>query len=142
MASNSTEYFRKYYAANKERLVSYHAEWAKRNTVERSHYNRRLTYGLEPEQYTAMLESQGGVCAICGRPPAKKSLEVDHDHKSGKVRGLLCWRCNSRLLSAAGVDPARLRRAALYLEQPPAEKVIGEHVVPPRKPRKRRKKND
>jgi hypothetical protein len=44
-----------------------------------------------------MLESQGGVCAICKAPPGKKWLHVDHSHKTGDVRGLLCGNCNAAI---------------------------------------------
>jgi len=61
-----------------------------------------------------MLEAQHGLCAICLRPPKEgKRLAVDHNHKTGKVRGLLCWFCNKRLLS--NHSEARLRAAADYL---------------------------
>lgn len=52
------------------------------------------------EQYDAILESQGGVCAICGAPPQdnkKRRLAVDHCHATGKNRGLLCGQCNPAL---------------------------------------------
>src|ERR1044072_8714070 len=52
-------------------------------------------YGISMEQYAQMLESQGGVCAICGKPPkGEKPLAVDHCHQSGRVRALLCPACN------------------------------------------------
>lgn len=86
---------------------------------------RRL-YGITAEQYDEMLEAQGGVCAICERPPGKQRLNVDHDHKTGLVRGLLCWECNRRVLAAARDRAHILRRAAEYLESPPALRVIGE----------------
>jgi hypothetical protein len=41
-----------------------------------------------------MFEGQSGVCAICGRPPGAKRLDVDHNHETGKIRGLLCGSCN------------------------------------------------
>ena len=45
-----------------------------------------------------MLEAQGGVCAICRKPrPENRTLHVDHDHKTGRIRGLLCFRCNNAL---------------------------------------------
>lgn len=87
------------------------------------------TYGLTLEQYEALLASQDGACAIC-RGKRRYLLAVDHDHKTGAVRGLLCKLCNSRMLTAARDDPAVLRRGADYLEQPPAFDVIGLHVVP------------
>lgn len=74
-----------------------------------------------------MLESQGGVCAICGllpqgkangqaRPDHLPNLHVDHCHKQGHVRGLLCSNCNT-LLGLAKDDPETLLRAIRYLTQ-------------------------
>lgn len=61
-------------------------------------------YNISADEYTALLESQGGVCAICHKPETVKSrhgkvqnLAIDHDHITGKVRGLLCFRCNTTL---------------------------------------------
>lgn len=55
-------------------------------------------FGLTPEQYDGRLKAQKGRCAICGRiPPIGRRLAVDHDHKTGKVRGLLCGQCNVAL---------------------------------------------
>jgi hypothetical protein len=61
----------------------------------------REKYGLTPAQYDAMATQQGGVCAVCrkpetarGRGGAPRRLAVDHDHRSGAVRQLLCHRCN------------------------------------------------
>jgi hypothetical protein len=52
-------------------------------------------FGFTLEQYNAMWETQGGVCAICGRPETNgKRLAVDHDHTAGTVRALLCHGCN------------------------------------------------
>ena len=97
------------------------------------------TYGITLAQYEELLALQGGVCAICKSPPKKQALGVDHDHKSGYVRGLLCFRCNHKLLPPSGEDPARLDRAAAYLRNPPAEQVVGK-VIAPAKPRRRRRK--
>jgi len=79
-------------------------------------------YHLSAEQYLAILELQGGVCAICGgrRPYA---LHIDHDHLTGRVRGLLCKRCNHRLLPAS-LDGQLLAGAAAYLAHPPAFSVV------------------
>ena len=47
------------------------------------------------DQYEQLLLSQGGVCAICeDKPTPKRKLSVDHEHQTGRVRGLLCTRCN------------------------------------------------
>ncbi|MCU1427916.1 MAG: hypothetical protein JWL83_1916 [Actinomycetia bacterium] len=61
----------------------------------KSHLKRK--YGLTVEQYDAMLEAQGGVCAICREKPGDLTLHVDHDHVSGETRELLCVRCNNAL---------------------------------------------
>lgn len=50
------------------------------------------------DQYQDKLAEQGKRCAICLRKQGKKALAVDHNHKTGQVRGLLCGFCNSRLL--------------------------------------------
>lgn len=57
----------------------------------------RRKYGLEPGEYDKMLAAQYGRCAICGNKPVTIRLAVDHDHVTGKVRGLLCKRCNRAL---------------------------------------------
>jgi hypothetical protein len=55
-------------------------------------------YGLSLEEYSDLLAHQQNVCAICKNPTVKRRyLSVDHDHKTKKVRGLLCQRCNSAL---------------------------------------------
>lgn len=62
------------------------------------HWEKRLTrlYGISAQEYSSLLERQNGFCAIC-KKKTKTKLAVDHCHKSGKVRGLLCFRCNSTL---------------------------------------------
>lgn len=57
----------------------------------------RKTYGITLEQYDEMFRQQGGACAVCGSVPKKNRLSVDHDHATGKVRGLLCMNCNIAL---------------------------------------------
>ena len=51
-------------------------------------------YGITLDDYNSMLEAQGGRCAICHQEKSE-TLAVDHDHKTGKVRGLLCGHCNN-----------------------------------------------
>lgn len=51
-------------------------------------------YGVSPEEYQSMLDEQNGVCAVCFKPEHRRGLSVDHCHKTGKVRGLLCSTCN------------------------------------------------
>lgn len=91
-----------------------------------NHSKRILAlYGITGEQYEAILAAQGGVCFICEKPPRSKRLAVDHDHETGKVRGILCRRCNHRLLGSAHDATHILRRAILYLENNPADAVLG-----------------
>lgn len=78
------------------------------------------TYGLTGEQYEALLRFQGGKCFICQKAPRAKRLAVDHDHTTGNVRGLLCRRCNHRLLGSAHDGTEILERAIEYLNNPPA----------------------
>ena len=76
------------------------------------HY--RGTYGITLGEYDKLNAFRGG-CWICGRQGKTRGLSVDHNHKSGQVRGLLCQSCN-RGLRWFSDEPARLREAATYLE--------------------------
>lgn len=83
----------------------------------------KLTYGITQEQYDKRLKDQNGVCAICGKPETAKNnngaiaaLSVDHDHKTGKIRSLLCVKCN-RLLGEADDDTRILEKALQYLKK-------------------------
>lgn len=81
----------------------------------------RQTYGIGLREYEVMLAEQSGVCAICRRPETViwrgmlRPLAVDHDHDTGRVRGLLCANCNQGLGLFAD-SPDRLRSAAAYVE--------------------------
>lgn len=61
-----------------------------------------------------LITVRGNVCWICGRPPKTRALHVDHDHRTGRNRGLLCWSCNRGLPTSA--DAVWLRAAADYLD--------------------------
>lgn len=81
----------------------------------RDRYLRR-TYGLTEWQYRRILRRQCGGCAICGRKPKPgRNLHVDHDHKTWRVRGALCLRCNYRLLGRGLERPELHESAAGYL---------------------------
>jgi hypothetical protein len=81
-------------------------------------YHLRKKFGITPEEYDGMLETQGGSCAICGTtdPKPNKCFSVDHDHETGEVRGLLCLSCNTSM-GLVGDDPDLLRKAIAYLER-------------------------
>ena len=73
-------------------------------------------YGIGIDVYLKMLQDQGEVCKICKQDcKTKYSLSVDHDHKSGKIRGLLCNRCN-RAIGMFEDNPELLRLAAEYID--------------------------
>ena len=75
-------------------------------------------YGLSPEKFSEMFESQGGVCKVCQKPqPPPKRLFVDHCHDTGKVRGLLCQWCNSMLGYVRDGDPNLLLAGKRYLDE-------------------------
>ncbi len=79
---------------------------------------QKFRWGLTLEQYNGRLCIQGGGCAICGKKPgAKRRLDVDHDEKTGKFRGILCNQCN-QAIGLLGDDPARLKKAIEYLTDP------------------------
>ena len=72
-------------------------------------------YGITVDDFKAMLTAQGGTCAICGDAPERR-LHVDHDHRTGQVRGLLCTGCNKGI-GCFRDDPDRLRGAIRYLAE-------------------------
>jgi hypothetical protein len=81
-------------------------------------YNRRYLYGIGTAEAEEILTRQGGNCGICGNSEwggRHGRPHVDHDHATGRVRGLLCDNCNNGL-GRFGDDPTRLRAAAAYVE--------------------------
>jgi len=94
-------------------------EWHKKNKGKREIIVRKYSlyhnYGLTLEQYDDMLRSQNGKCLICEKVcKTRKTLSVDHCHKTGQVRGLLCGKCNSGL-GYFGDDTVLLQKAMDYL---------------------------
>lgn len=83
----------------------------------RDNEHRRL-YGMEPEDYTALLDAQNGKCAICRleHRGSGKRLHVDHCHNSSKVRGLLCGKCNTAIGLLDDL-PERAEAVAAYLRR-------------------------
>jgi hypothetical protein len=102
-------------AENRERVrVKANARRAQNpNSVRISHL--KSAYGLSPAEYDEMLAKQGGGCAICHEAcPTGRQLAVDHDHTTGRVRGLLCTRCNIGLGTFLDTV-SRLESAIQYL---------------------------
>ena len=106
------ELARAYYAANRTTVLAEQRGSERRRAYNRE-YARRRKYGISRAEYEAIVEAQGGCCAICGVDGLV--LAVDHCHRTGVIRGLVCGGCNLGL-GHFGDDPARLRAAAAYLE--------------------------
>lgn len=108
-------YSKEYYIKNKDKILDRNKQWRKNNPekykaqqeslaaarkpldkARRKKDNLKQKYGLSLEQFNLMLEQQDNLCAICGLPETflNHQLSVDHDHKTGKVRELLCRSCN------------------------------------------------
>lgn len=87
-----------------------------KNSWTNKHWAARIEqrYGINEATYNAMLEQQGFRCKCCDYQPGRK-LCIDHDHSTGKVRGLLCNDCN-RALGFAKDDPKILHNLSLYLK--------------------------
>lgn len=83
-------------------------------------------YGMSTGDWTKLLSLQEGRCGICHRPfKTGRVPHIDHDHRSGFLRGLLDVRCNSDLLGHFGDDPDFYQAVADYLRSPPAGELEG-----------------
>lgn len=122
--SNKKDYMKKYNADNKVRL----------NTMKRAYYGADRAYYLMKgrinrwknaginitfEKYEQLRGAQNYSCAICNTHESRlsKALAVDHDHKTGKIRGLLCMDCNLLVVRVLEKYGDRLPKAAAYLER-------------------------
>lgn len=106
----------KYREANPEKIRESNRRYSgtHRDPETLSKRNLKQHYGVTDEEAARLLtERQTGVCTICGEVRGKVGLVVDHDHKTGKVRGVICGKCNSGLGFFAD-NSEWLRRAADY----------------------------
>jgi hypothetical protein len=108
------ERVREWQDAHREQYLRMQAEYRASNARNYRSEHLKRKFGLTLDEYEELLRWQGGGCAICGRMADKVSLHVDHDHETGKIRGLLCFRCNGGL-GQFKEKPERLVRAADYL---------------------------
>ena len=120
-----------YITNNKAKIQARQLEWSRNNKERkwRTGQKHRLMklYGLTLEALDALWSEQAGTCAICGEKPEHSpvksrrphwlSLYIDHDHSTGKVRGLLCWHCNCALGHFRDNEKTLLA-AISYLQQP------------------------
>ncbi len=107
---------KRYRDQNPEKSRACVAAWRKAHPGWKRAQNLRANFGITVAEYNALLVKQGGVCAICGETCGTgKMLAVDHCHKSGKIRGLLCFDCNSGIGKLKD-DVEMLHRAISYLQ--------------------------
>ena len=120
---SSRQTLREWHHNNKEKKSQSFKNWQERNKL-RIRGNRLMkTYGLSNDDYIAMFESQIGLCAICNEPQQgitkdgeTRFLCVDHCHATGKVRELLCVKCNTGIGQFKD-NPEILKQAIKYLKK-------------------------
>jgi hypothetical protein len=122
--------------ANPDRYRGWHRDNRERHNEQRRERRRanpdarlteslkRVGHNLTVADYRFLEAGQGGRCAICLQRPPSGRLHVDHDHQTGRIRGLLCGSCN-KALGLFRDDPARMRRAATYLGYCKLAEVLG-----------------
>lgn len=102
----------------------------------------RARYGITIEQFEAILAAQGNVCAVCKEPD--KVFCVDHNHKTLKIRGIICLNCNLRVVGGARDQDWKLVNAAEYVTNHPSDLAFPEGLYllknPPKTRRKRARK--
>jgi len=112
---------------NPKKHKGYQSKWREENQDRIAQYSW-IDYGVKDmtlARYEEMFSAQGGVCKICQRPePAQRRLAVDHDHKTGLVRGLLCTRCNIQL----GWYEKFPEEIPAYLVETPIDKFLASKV--------------
>lgn len=108
---------------NKDKVREQKRRWRQKNSSRiketRKRYKLKKKYGISFEIYQQLLLKQNNLCAICGKHAGQNSwehgtLSVDHDHSTGRVRGLLCGGCNYGL-GCFKESPERLAGAIRYL---------------------------
>jgi hypothetical protein len=104
-----------YYSKNKELILAKNKKYNKENPDKRKSAILKYEYGITLDQYNEMFKEQEGKCAICQRHQNKltRTLCVDHDHKTNKVRALLCLTCNTDV----SVVENRLEEMTNYLNK-------------------------
>lgn len=99
-----------------EKVKLYNSQYWRTSAVTKKSVYTLVRTPIGPYDYSVLFEKQKGLCAICGEPPKHKRLGVDHCHKTGKVRGLLCSPCNL-MLGNARDSIKNLEAGICYLQQ-------------------------
>ena len=111
-SEKAKEVAKKWRKANPEKCKESHRRYHRKRRVEDRAYQLKKRYNLSVDDYNKMLEKQNGKCFICNKII---KLYIDHNHKTGNVRGLLCQRCNTGL-GQFDDNPLLLLNAIRYLE--------------------------
>lgn len=93
----TNERCKKYRQEHREKAREYAQEYARKYPERIRKQWLKYKYGLTPKQHLQMYADQNGCCAICKRTVPYDRIFIDHNHKTGKVRGLLCQKCNAAL---------------------------------------------
>jgi len=106
---------RKYLIKNREKVLETQKRWNNKNFNRRKNVILKNVYGITLDDYNKMFNTQEGKCAICQRHQNEltRTLCVDHDHKTNKVRALLCVTCNTDV----SVVENRLEEMTNYLNK-------------------------
>lgn len=89
------EYREEYYKKHRKKFLRLNKAYYLRTKAKKYIRFLKNRYNMTIEDYNKMLEKQNGLCAICRE---KKKLSVDHDHNTGKIRGLICTKCNTLMV--------------------------------------------
>lgn len=114
---------REYAATHREEVLAKKRAYMRKRHAEQPELNRlrqiSYKYGLSPEEYSALVERTGPTCPLCDEEFRGRGLHkrcVDHDHQTGKVRGLICSACNTAI-GYFGDNPQRIESAIRYLRR-------------------------
>lgn len=112
------EYAREYKERNPGQVKASQAAYYRSNIEKFRDYDLRRHYGIGLEDFNRILAEQNGRCAVCAtdEPGGRGRFHVDHNHKTGEVRGLLCSHCNLGVGHFKD-SPTLLKAAAYYLQR-------------------------
>jgi len=115
------DYFKLKTDEEREHKKEIHEKWLEANPKYNRTWRLLRAYNINEEEYNRMFEHQEGCCAMCGKHQKyeRRALSVDHDHSTGKIRGLLCIACNF----AVGHVEKNLDLVIDYLEDPPYDHI-------------------
>lgn len=109
------EQVKKWYQDNKERLREYNNKYDQEHKEQKKEYRYKKKYNLTLEEIDQLLITQNYKCLICGESLLVNKRHIDHNYKTGKVRGILCAKCNTGLGQFRD-NSELLRKAVVYME--------------------------